>query len=207
MPTTKVAAAYGQDEVVKLLIMKGAALEKSNDKKWTPLMQAARQGHSKVVSTLLQNHAYVNARTRQVWPIRPHKTINIEANGGNHFLVTYSLSYRNQMSKDFLFHDKFPLHIIGQEPMPCYWPVGKEIFWPARCWQVQASTPPANRAATPVTRPVTSPPWWWLLSAVTSTSWSTSSSVAKMSIRDHHPWGYLVSSWLPWEDMRSWWLW
>jgi len=33
------AAAYGQDSVVRLLLMRGAALEKPNHHGWTPLLQ------------------------------------------------------------------------------------------------------------------------------------------------------------------------
>lgn len=40
------AAANGHEELVRLLIMKGAALEKSNHYDWTPLLHAARHGHT-----------------------------------------------------------------------------------------------------------------------------------------------------------------
>jgi len=40
------AAANGHEDLVRLLIMKGAALEKSNQYDWTPLLHAARHGHT-----------------------------------------------------------------------------------------------------------------------------------------------------------------
>ena len=42
----QMAAANGHQELVRLLIMKGAALEKSNNYDWTPLLHAARLGHT-----------------------------------------------------------------------------------------------------------------------------------------------------------------
>lgn len=39
-------AANGYEELARLLIMKGAALEKSNIFDWTPLLHAARHGHT-----------------------------------------------------------------------------------------------------------------------------------------------------------------
>ena len=38
----QVAAANGSEQVVRLLIMRGAGLDKSNIFGWTPLLQAAR---------------------------------------------------------------------------------------------------------------------------------------------------------------------
>ena len=59
----KVAAANGQNEVVKILITKGASLEKCNTKKWNPLLHAARNGHAEVLETLLNHQVNINAKT------------------------------------------------------------------------------------------------------------------------------------------------
>lgn len=60
----QMAAANGQEQVVRLLLMKGAALDKANMAGWTPLMQSCRHGHTNVVALLLQNKADINALNR-----------------------------------------------------------------------------------------------------------------------------------------------
>ena len=60
----QMAAANGQEQVVRLLLMKGAALDKANMAGWTSLMQASRHGHTNVVALLLQNKADINALNR-----------------------------------------------------------------------------------------------------------------------------------------------
>ena len=40
------AAANGHEELVRLMIMRGAALDKCNQYEWTPLLHAARHGHT-----------------------------------------------------------------------------------------------------------------------------------------------------------------
>ncbi|GFS05851.1 ankyrin repeat and SAM domain-containing protein 6 [Elysia marginata] len=60
----QVAAANGNEQVVRLLIMRGAGLDKANLFGWTPLLQAARYGHSSVVGLLSQHQADLHARTR-----------------------------------------------------------------------------------------------------------------------------------------------
>ncbi|XP_061163396.1 ankyrin repeat and SAM domain-containing protein 6-like [Saccostrea echinata] len=58
------AAANGHDHIVRLLLMRGAALNKTNNYGWTPLMHASRNGHANVVATLLQQRqADINAIT------------------------------------------------------------------------------------------------------------------------------------------------
>ena len=54
-----VAAAHAQDELVRHLLKRGAALESSNAYGWTPLMHASRNGHAHVVNTLVNNKADV----------------------------------------------------------------------------------------------------------------------------------------------------
>lgn len=60
----QVAAANGNEQVVRLLIMRGAGLDKANLFGWTPLLQAARFGHNSIVGLLSQHQADVHARTR-----------------------------------------------------------------------------------------------------------------------------------------------
>jgi len=59
-----VAAANGHEQLVRQLLMRGAALDKPNAMGWTPLLHAARYGHIHVASRLLQNQADINARTK-----------------------------------------------------------------------------------------------------------------------------------------------
>ena len=44
---------------VKLLLDKGALIEEPNDESYTPLMEAAREGHGDVVRLLLERGAQV----------------------------------------------------------------------------------------------------------------------------------------------------
>ncbi|XP_005095515.1 ankyrin repeat and SAM domain-containing protein 6 [Aplysia californica] len=60
----QVAAANGSEQVVRLLIMRGAGLDKSNIFGWTPLLQAARYGHTNIVALLSQHQADLHAKTR-----------------------------------------------------------------------------------------------------------------------------------------------
>ncbi|BFZ13265.1 hypothetical protein BsWGS_16304 [Bradybaena similaris] len=60
----QVAAANGNEQVVRLLIMRGAGLDKSNIFGWTPLLQAARYGHTNIVALLVQHQTDLHARTR-----------------------------------------------------------------------------------------------------------------------------------------------
>jgi ankyrin repeat protein len=58
------ASANGHDQIVKLLLMRGAALDQANEFGFTALLQACRNGHIHVVQLLLQNQADINARTK-----------------------------------------------------------------------------------------------------------------------------------------------
>ncbi|XP_076469826.1 ankyrin repeat and SAM domain-containing protein 6-like isoform X2 [Babylonia areolata] len=60
----QVASANGHDNVVRLLIMRGAGLDKRNVFGWTPLLQASRYGHSNVVALLIQHQADIQAKNR-----------------------------------------------------------------------------------------------------------------------------------------------
>ena len=51
------AAAHAQDELVRHLLKRGAALESPNVYGWTALMHAARNGHAQIINTLLNNKA------------------------------------------------------------------------------------------------------------------------------------------------------
>jgi uncharacterized protein len=52
------AALHGDLDIVKLLVAKGAEINKTG---WTPLHYAATNGHLQVVKYLLENHAFVDA--------------------------------------------------------------------------------------------------------------------------------------------------
>lgn len=52
------AALHGNLEIVKLLVAKGAQINKTG---WTPLHYAASNGHLEVVKHLIENHAFVDA--------------------------------------------------------------------------------------------------------------------------------------------------
>uniref|UniRef100_H2XQR8 SAM domain-containing protein n=1 Tax=Ciona intestinalis TaxID=7719 RepID=H2XQR8_CIOIN len=58
-----IAAANGHEEVVRILLIKGASLDRSNSFGWTPLMQAARYGNESVAHYLLNNKAKINVTT------------------------------------------------------------------------------------------------------------------------------------------------
>ncbi|KAL9629037.1 MAG: hypothetical protein Q9164_007048, partial [Protoblastenia rupestris] len=49
--------------IVKLLLARGAEIEATSDGHWTPLLNAAQNGHNRVVDVLLASKADVNART------------------------------------------------------------------------------------------------------------------------------------------------
>jgi ankyrin repeat protein len=55
-----VASANNQEHVVQLLLKRGAALEAQNVYGWTPVMHAARQGHSALVALLINNKADIH---------------------------------------------------------------------------------------------------------------------------------------------------
>lgn len=59
------AACGGHVELAELLLERGANIEEVNDEGYTPLMEAAREGHLCVVKTLLKHHALVNAKTEE----------------------------------------------------------------------------------------------------------------------------------------------
>ena len=56
------AAAYGRIRVVKLLLAKGADVNKGNEGGERPLHYAARHGHIKVMKILLENGANVSEK-------------------------------------------------------------------------------------------------------------------------------------------------
>ncbi|CAH1779098.1 unnamed protein product [Owenia fusiformis] len=59
-----ISAANGHENIVRLLITRGAALDKSNTFGWTALMQASRHGHTNIIALLLQHQADIYARNR-----------------------------------------------------------------------------------------------------------------------------------------------
>uniref|UniRef100_H2ZH16 Uncharacterized protein n=1 Tax=Ciona savignyi TaxID=51511 RepID=H2ZH16_CIOSA len=58
-----IAAANGHEEVVRILSIKGASLDRPNSFSWTPLMQAARYGHENVALYLMNKKAKINVTT------------------------------------------------------------------------------------------------------------------------------------------------
>ncbi len=74
----QMAAANGHEQLVRLLLMRGAALDKTNSFGWTPVMQASKYGHVNVLALLLQNKADINARNR--WGV---SALMLAARGGH----------------------------------------------------------------------------------------------------------------------------
>jgi len=56
-----IAAANAQEEVLRLLLSRGASLDAPNSHGWTPLMQAARHGNSATLALLVGNKADLHA--------------------------------------------------------------------------------------------------------------------------------------------------
>lgn len=65
-----VAAKWGRNNMVILLLDKGASIIAKTRDGLTPLHCAARSGHEQVVDTLLQRHAPITAKTKVNIPIR-----------------------------------------------------------------------------------------------------------------------------------------
>lgn len=59
-----VAAKWGRNNMVTLLLDKGASIIAKTRDGLTPLHCAARSGHEQVVDTLLQRHAPITAKTK-----------------------------------------------------------------------------------------------------------------------------------------------
>lgn len=59
-----VAAKWGRNNMVLLLLDKGASIVAKTRDGLTPLHCAARSGHEQVVDTLLQRHAPITAKTK-----------------------------------------------------------------------------------------------------------------------------------------------
>lgn len=59
-----VAAKWGKNNMVKILLENSAQIDAKTRDGLTPLHCAARSGHEQVVSTLLENSAPISARTK-----------------------------------------------------------------------------------------------------------------------------------------------
>jgi len=59
-----VAAKWGKNNMVKVLLENSAQIDAKTRDGLTPLHCAARSGHEQVVSTLLENSAPISARTK-----------------------------------------------------------------------------------------------------------------------------------------------
>ena len=57
------AARYGQEQVVGLLLQRGAEINKQDSDGWIALTFAANNGHERVVELLLQHGAEVNLQS------------------------------------------------------------------------------------------------------------------------------------------------
>lgn len=57
------AAHFGQAAMVRFLLRSGAAVDSSTGAGYTPLHQAAQQGHTLVINLLLESKAKPNAVT------------------------------------------------------------------------------------------------------------------------------------------------
>ncbi|XP_071784803.1 ankyrin repeat and SAM domain-containing protein 6-like [Asterias amurensis] len=60
----QIAAGNGHEDIVRILLMRGASLDRQNLYGWTALMQAASHGHTNIVALLLQNKADPNIRNK-----------------------------------------------------------------------------------------------------------------------------------------------
>jgi len=58
-----VASHFGQAAMVRFLLRSGAAVDSSTNAGYTPLHQAAQQGHTLVINLLLESKAKPNAIT------------------------------------------------------------------------------------------------------------------------------------------------
>jgi ankyrin repeat protein len=61
------AARYGHQSIVELLIANGVDVHATDKHGWTALMYAARHGHQPIVKLLIANGAVVNATNSQGW--------------------------------------------------------------------------------------------------------------------------------------------
>lgn len=59
-----VAAKWGKNNMVKILLENSAQIDAKTRDGLTPLHCAARSGHEQVISTLLENSAPISARTK-----------------------------------------------------------------------------------------------------------------------------------------------
>ncbi|MBW8039124.1 MAG: hypothetical protein FVQ85_03900 [Planctomycetes bacterium] len=76
------ASAYGRIRVVKLLLAKGADVNKGNEGSKRPLHYAARHGHTKVMKILLEHGAKVTAKDKSGW-ITPGWKTPLKSAAGN----------------------------------------------------------------------------------------------------------------------------
>lgn len=58
------ASHYGNANIVKLLLENGADVGSSTDLGYTPLHQAAQQGHTLIINILLKSKADPNVQTK-----------------------------------------------------------------------------------------------------------------------------------------------
>lgn len=72
------ASHFGQAAMVRFLLRSGAAVDSSTNAGYTPLHQAAQQGHTLVINLLLESKAKPNAVTNVSFILSRFKILCIE---------------------------------------------------------------------------------------------------------------------------------
>lgn len=90
------ACAGGHEELVELLLSRGADIEHRDKKGFTPLILAATAGHEKVVEILLNHNADLEAQSERT----KDTPLSLACSGGRyevnilkHNLITYNLTF------------------------------------------------------------------------------------------------------------------
>jgi len=82
-----VACAGGHEELVKLLLLRGANIEHRDKKGFTPLILAATGGFEKIVEILLSNVANMEAQSERT----KDTPLSLACSGGRYEVIKYIL--------------------------------------------------------------------------------------------------------------------